>query len=194
VLTFLTMRRPVLIVIDMVNDFLAKWAPDPKQRLVHSINDLVGIMRQCGHPIIWVRQEFEPNLSDAFPEMKTKDIRITIRGTAGSQIDPDLAVAQSDPVVIKKRYSAFYNTDLDQLLHRWRPDALILAGINTHACVRVTAIDAYQRDWEIVLAADCVDSYDREHHDISMKYMKDKIATVLSNQEIRLALAANSLR
>jgi isochorismate hydrolase len=71
---------------------------------------------------------------------------------------------------------------------------LILAGINTHACVRVTAIDAYQRDWEIVLAADCVDSYDREHHDISMKYMKDKIATVLSNQEIRLALAANSLR
>ncbi|HXM12755.1 MAG TPA: cysteine hydrolase [Terriglobales bacterium] len=193
-LTFLTMRRPVLIVIDMVNDFLAKWAPDPKQRLVHSINDLVGIMRQCGHPIIWVRQEFEPNLSDAFPEMKTKDIRITIRGTAGSQIDPDLAVAQSDPVVIKKRYSAFYNTDLDQLLHRLRPDALILAGINTHACVRVTAIDAYQRDWEIVLAADCVDSYDREHHDISMKYMKDKIATVLSNQEIRLALAANSLR
>jgi isochorismate hydrolase len=71
-----------------------------------------------------------------------------------------------------------------------RPDALILAGINTHACVRVTAIDAYQRDWKIVLAADCVDSYDREHHDVSMKYMKDKIVTVLSNQEIRLALAA----
>jgi isochorismate hydrolase len=109
---------------------------------------------------------------------------------AGSQIDPDLAVAQSDPVVIKKRYSAFFNTDLDQLLHRLRPDALILAGINTHACVRVTAIDAYQRDWKIVLAADCVDSYDREHHDVSMKYMKDKIVTVLSNQEIRLALAA----
>jgi isochorismate hydrolase len=94
-------------------------------------------------------------------------------------------------VVIKKRYSAFYETDLDQLLRRLRPDALILAGINTHACVRVTAIDGYQRDWEIVVAEECVDSYDREHHDISMKYMKDKIATVMSNQEIRLALAAN---
>jgi nicotinamidase-related amidase len=113
----------------MVNDFLAKWAPDPKQRLVQSINDLVGIMRQYGNRIIWVRQEFEPNLSDAFPEMKTKDIRITIRGTAGSQIDPDLAVAHSDPVVIKKRYSAFYNTDLDQLLHRWRPDGLFWPGL-----------------------------------------------------------------
>jgi Isochorismatase family len=92
---------------------------------------------------------------------------------------------------IKKRYNAFFGTNLDQMLHRLMPDVLILAGINTHACVRVTAIDAYQRDWEIVVAADCVDSYDREHHDISMKYMKDKIATVMSNQQIRSALAAN---
>jgi len=190
-LTFLTMQRPVLIVIDMLNDFLAKWAPTSKQQLVRSINDLVGLMRQRGHAIIWVRQEFEPDLRDAFPEMKTKGIRITIKGTVGCQIDSDLAIAQTDPVVIKKRYSAFYDTDLDQMLHRLRPDALILAGINTHACVRVTAIDAYQRDWKIILASDCVDSYDREHHDISMKYMQDKIATIMSNAEICSALAAN---
>ncbi len=188
---FISMQRPALIVIDMVNDFLQKWEPSPKLRLVRSINDLVCVMRRYGHPIIWVRQEFEPDLSDAFPEMKTKGIRITIKGTSGSQIDPDLAVAQADPVVIKKRYSAFYNTALDQVLHRFSPDALILAGINTHACVRATAIDAYQRDCAIILAADCVDSYDREHHDISMKYMKDKIATVMSNQENGLALTTN---
>ena len=76
------------------------------------------------------------------------------------------------------------------MLRPIRPDVLILAGINTHACIRVTAIDAYQRDWRIIVAADCVDSYDREHHDISMKYMKDKIATVMTNQEVRLELAA----
>ncbi len=55
--THLTMRRPVLIVIDMVNDFLEKWSPAPKQQLLQSINDLVALMRQHGHPIIWVRQE-----------------------------------------------------------------------------------------------------------------------------------------
>jgi nicotinamidase-related amidase len=186
----LIMRRPALIVIDMVNDFLAKWAPVPKRKLVQSINDLVVIMRQHGHPIIWVRQEFEPDLHDAFPEMRAKGIQITIKGTTGCQIDSELAMAPSDPVVIKKRYSAFYNTGLDEILHRLLPDALVLAGINTHACVRVTAIDAYQRDWETIVASDCVDSYDREHHDISMKYMKDKIAAVMSNQEIGLALAA----
>jgi nicotinamidase-related amidase len=188
VLTFLTMQRPALIVIDMVNDFLEKWAPVPKQQLVRSINELIGLMRERGHPIIWVRQEFEPDLRDAFPEMKDKGIRITIKGTSGCEIASDLATAPSDAVVIKKRYSAFFGTELDQMLHRLTPDALILAGINTHACIRVTAIDAYQRDWKIVVAADCVDSYDREHHDVSMKYMKDKIAAVMSNEEIRSAL------
>jgi nicotinamidase-related amidase len=51
------MQRPALIVIDMVNDFLEKWDPTERRRLVGSINDLVGLMRQFGHPIIWVRQE-----------------------------------------------------------------------------------------------------------------------------------------
>jgi nicotinamidase-related amidase len=66
------MQRPALIVIDMVNDFLEKWSPGPRQQLVRSINELVGLMRQRCHPIIWVRQEFEADLRDAFPEMKAK--------------------------------------------------------------------------------------------------------------------------
>src|SRR3979411_235828 len=92
-------------------------------------------------------------------------------------------------------YSAFYGTMLDETLVRLATDAIILAGINTHACIRTTAIDAYQRDWPVVLAADCIDSYDREHHGISLRYMKDKIAALLSNEEIRSALSgANKQR
>jgi nicotinamidase-related amidase len=185
----LLMRRPALIVIDMQNDFLVKWEEASKSRLFSSINDLVTMMRQRSHPIIWVRQEFEPDLRDAFPEMISKGIRITIKGTHGCQIVSDLVIAPSDPVVIKKRYSAFFKTDLDQTLARLKPDGLVLAGINTHACIRTTAMDAYQRDWRVVVAADCVDSYDREHHEISLKYLKDKIASVMTNEELRRLLS-----
>jgi nicotinamidase-related amidase len=181
----LVMRRPVLIVIDMLNDFLLKWEEGSKARLFSSINGLVTMMRQRGHSIIWVRQEFEPDLRDAFPEMISKGIRITIKGTLGCQIVSDLAIAPSDLVVIKKRYSAFFKTDLDQTLDRLQPDGLVLVGINTHACIRTTAIDAYQRNWRVVLAADCVDSYDRQHHEISLKYLRDKIASVMTNEELR---------
>ena len=182
------MNRPVLIVIDMLNDFLRAWEPTRRDRLVQSINALVHLMRTASHPVIWVRQEFQPDLSDAFLEMKAKEIHITIKGTEGCQILSALAISPSDRVIVKKRYSAFFGTDLDSLLNDLAPDSIILAGINTHACVRTTAIDAYQRDFSVILASDCIDSYDREHHDISLRYMRDKIASVLTNREISSAL------
>jgi nicotinamidase-related amidase len=182
------MKTPVLIVIDMLNDFLADWKPDRRQELVEAINKLVRIIRSHSHPILWVRQEFEPDLRDAFPEMKAKGIHKTIKGTPGCEIVPELAPAASDTVIVKKRYSAFFGTELDAILAELKPDAVILAGINTHACIRTTAIDAYQRDWPVVLALDCIDSYDREHHEISLKYMRDKLATALTNREIEAAL------
>jgi isochorismate hydrolase len=50
--------------------------------------------------------------------------------------------------------------------------------------------DAYQRDWEVIVAADCVGSYDLGHHEISLRYMKGKIALVMSNEDIRGMLDA----
>src|ERR1035441_8530875 len=178
------MQKPVLLVIDMLNDFLDKWDRVHRDQLVCAINELVQIMRDASRPVIWVRQEFEPDLSDAFPEMKMKGIHIVIKGTAGSQIDSQLTTAPSDTVIVKKRYSAFFGTDLDEILGSLQPDGLVLAGINTHACIRTTAIDAYQRDWPIILASDCVDSYDREHHRVTLEYMKDRLAALMTNREI----------
>ena len=178
------MTKPVLLVIDLQNDFLRTWDAHRSGNLIAATNDLITIMRAADRPVIWVRQEFEPDLSDAFPEMKAKRISITIKGTEGCRIHSDLNVLPSDIVVIKKRYSAFFGTNLDALLAQIEPDEIILAGINTHACIRTTAIDAYQRDWPIILATDCIGSYDRVHHEVSLQYMKDKIASLLSNAEI----------
>jgi nicotinamidase-related amidase len=141
------MKAPAVIVVDMLNDFLQAWPPESKQRLVASTNALLAVARRHDRPVIWVRQEFQPDLRDAYPEMRKKGIRATIAGTPGCEIVSELNVAPSDPIVVKKRYSAFFDTTLDQVLAALAPDGLILAGINTHACIRATAIDAYQRDW-----------------------------------------------
>jgi maleamate amidohydrolase len=100
------MQKPALIIIDVLNDFLTRWPPKSRQRLTQSINDLAGIMREFGRPVVWVRQEFEADLRDAFPEMRAKGIRTTIRGTPACEIVSELAVDSTDPVVVKKRYSA----------------------------------------------------------------------------------------
>ncbi len=183
------MKNPVLLVIDMVNDFLSQWPADARKRLVDSTGALVDVMRQRGLPVIWIRQEFEPDLSDAFREMREKGIRTVIRGSPGAEIVSELAPAAGETVIVKKRYSAFFGTTLDDVLAALQADALILAGVNTHACIRTTAIDAYQRDWRVVLAGDCIGSYDQEHHEVSLRYMTGKIAAVMSNAEIEAALS-----
>jgi len=183
-------NHPALIVIDMLNDFLARWEPSARSLLTHSISELVQIVRLSGCPVVWIRQEFEEDLRDAFSEMRANEIRITIKGTSGCEIVPELSPSSVDTIIVKKRYSGFFGTSLDETLGRLHHDTLILAGINTHACIRTTAVDAYQRDWPVVLAADCIDSYDKLHHEISLKYMSGRIATVLTNAEIRAELIA----
>ncbi|SDI51324.1 Isochorismatase family protein [Mesorhizobium muleiense] len=69
-------------------------------------------------------------------------------------------------------------------------DELVLCGVNTHACIRMAAVDAYQRDFRVVLAEECVGSYDAEHARVSLDYMNGKIAKIVTVSEIVKALGA----
>lgn len=162
------MSRSVFLVIDVLNDFFRNQSlAGRREELAGAINELVGSFRGQGQPIIWVRQEFEADLSDAFLEMRKENIHITIAGTEGEQILAELDVQPSDTVIVKKRYSAFFGTTLDEVLATLNPDILVVGGVNTHACIRTTVVDAYQRDYEIIVASECTASNDEEHHEIT---------------------------
>ncbi|WP_374406901.1 cysteine hydrolase family protein [Pelagerythrobacter sp.] len=173
-----------LIIIDLIGDCLRPLPLGVTDRVIAATNDLVALFRQRGLPVIWVRQEFAPDLSDALLEMRKHGIHASIAGTEGAAFDPRLAVDPGDPMIVKKRYSAFFRTGLDDLLANQGTDEIVLAGVNTHACIRTAAIDAYQRDLEVILATDCLASYDEEHARVSLAYMDGKIARVMSNSEI----------
>jgi nicotinamidase-related amidase len=187
------MPRMTLIVIDMLNDFFRHHDHLAEQRrcLVFSINTLAEAFRHHDQPVIWIRQEFAPDLSDAFLEMRKNNLRVTIAGTEGCQILPELDHRPTDKTIVKKRYSAFFGTELDETLRLLEPDLLVIAGINTHACVRTTVIDAYQRDYEVVLATECIASYDEAHHEITKHYLDGAIARLLPNNAIIKMLAAD---
>jgi hypothetical protein len=61
------------------------------------VQSLVEAFRAAEHPVLWVRQEFEPDLSDAFREMRHKNLRITIKDTPGCQIVPELIPDPNEP-------------------------------------------------------------------------------------------------
>lgn len=173
------------LIIDMQEDFFAhERLAERRAVLAGRINELVAICRGGGVPVLWVKQEWAPDLSDAMLGARRQGIPIVVAGTPGAAILPELDRQPSDHLIVKKRYSAFFGTELDALLARLGSPRLIVAGINTHACVRTTVVDAYQPDHEVVLARDCIDSYDREHHDDSWRYMDGRLGRGMSNQEL----------
>jgi nicotinamidase-related amidase len=177
--------KAAILLIDLLEDFFQDGRLKVNRSiLVSHINALTSVGRRSHIPIIWVRQAFKADLSDAFLGMRKTQKAITIENTSGSQLLSDLERDPTDLEVVKKRYSAFFRTNLDELLGTLAADLLIIGGINTHACVRMTVIDAYQRDYEVVLALDCTDSYDEEHHRVSLRYLTRGICTGKTNPDI----------
>ena len=183
------------IIIDMQEDFFAHARLSQRRSdLAHRVNELVQICRDAAVPLIWVRQEWATDLSDATIDARKAGIRMLLAGTPGASLLRELDARPTDRVVLKKRYSAFFGTDLDTVLNGLKTGKLIVAGINTHACVQMTVMDAYQRDLEVVIARDCIDSYDAEYHEVASRYMATQLATGMTNEEIRSLLACPAVK
>lgn len=112
-------------------------------------------------------------------------LRHNLAGSPGTEIIPAL-YADGDLVVRgKKRYSAFYATELEFLLRGLGVDTLILAGINTTTCILCTAFEATNRDFRVVVASDAVDSMDGEEmHRFALRLIEAALGWPLTNREI----------
>ena len=158
--------------------------------------ELFRELRAIGVPISHVATEYrEPEeiavnpfwraIHDDPTKARKGILRHNLAGSPGTEIIPEL-YAEGDLVVRgKKRYSAFYATDLEFLLRRLGVDTLILAGINTTTCILCTAFEATNRDFRVVIASDAVDSMDGEEmHRFALRLMAAAVGWPLTNQEI----------
>ena len=181
--------RSVLLVIDLQKDFFrSERLQSLQSTLIENTNVLIDTARNKNIPIVWVRQEMNADMSNAPLGDRKEGKSFVVTGTEGAQLLEGLQKQPSDYEIIKTRYSPFFKTKLDELLKKLEVDTLILSGINTHACVRMAAIEAYERDYEIILATDCINSWDEEHHKVSLKYLSGKITRPMTNEEIKLLI------
>jgi len=178
--------KPLLMIIDMQKDFFQNETrlAEQSKTLIENINFLVSNFRKKGLPIIWIQQRMKADFSDAPLTNKKSGMSLVVEGTDGCKLLDGLDFNDYDYQVIKTRYSGFFKTNLEKILNNIGADTLIACGINSHACVRTTVIDAYQRDYEVVIAKNCVASYDNEHHQVSLKYLGTNISKLMSNSEI----------
>ena len=94
-----------------------------------------------------------------------------VEGSKGAEVHKDLRPMPGDIVVHKKRFSAFFSTNLQELLQEKQIDTLELCGVCANICVLYTAADARMRDYHVIVDRRCVDSNDHAAHDFALKEM-----------------------
>jgi Isochorismatase family len=91
-----------------------------RPKLTANINALAAIARAPQWlPVIWVKQVFASNLHDAPLEVRRGGHRIVIEGTEGANLLPEIDFGASDTILVKKRYSAFFRTQLPPCAAWW---------------------------------------------------------------------------
>ena len=145
----------------MQNDFVRQDAPyeSPAAReMIDDLNRLIGACRAHDIPIIFTAHAHRSDGSDlgAVKHIHplTAEGRALKAGTEGVQLYPKVDVADTDHVFEKRRYSAFFATDLELLLRNLGVDTLIIGGVATNVCCESTTRDAYFRDFKVIFLSD----------------------------------------
>ncbi len=140
--------------------------------------------RAAGIPVVHVRIAFR----EGAPEIAASNRRFAAAkaGTVLSEDAPEVQIADEvaprpgEPVVVKRRVSAFTGSDLAVLLRAMRAERLVLAGIATSGVVLSTYIEAADLDFDLVVLSDACADADPEVHRVLLEKVFPKQAAVLT--------------
>jgi len=96
-----------------------------------------------------------------------------LSGTEGANIIEELKPLKNDLIIHKRRYSGFFQSDLDISLREEGIIELELVGVCTNICVLYTAVSARMLNYKVTVLEDAVASFDQRAHDFALKQMKD---------------------
>ncbi len=166
-----------LLVIDMLNDFLKEGGAlvvPQALRIVPGLQKVVESAREKNIPVIYITDAHLPN----DPEFNDWPPH-SIQGTWGGQVIDELAPQEGDYVVKKRRYSAFFGTDLELLLRELSISNLYLTGVLTNICVYATALDARMRGFNVLVFKDLVASLSKETDEFIFGQLTDVLKAEL---------------
>jgi len=161
--------KTAILVIDMINDFVTGvFNNERATKIVPNIKRLLEFARKQKIPIIYATDAHLPNVDPEFNVWGPH----AVKGTWGAEIIEELKSEKNDFRVLKRKYSAFQGTDLDQLLRELKIDTLILTGVVTDICIQHTVADAFFRGYRTIVPQDCVEAVDTPTQNAALKYLR----------------------
>jgi len=165
--------KPAILVVDMLQDNLKESPRNPYfeagKNILPNLQRLLEESRKKGFPIIYACDSFLEGDFIFKGKMKVH----SLRGTKGSEVLDELKPEATDIVLPKRRFSAFFKTDLDMTLRVLGMDTIVVTGITTEVCVLMTALDGLCHDFSAIILEDCCASRSREFHQGCLALYRD---------------------
>lgn len=171
--------RPVLLMIDFQR---SGFIPGRESGIPHMggyheriprAKALVTAARAVNVPVVFVQEVHRPDHVDFGRELDGQEDLHCIEGHKGTEIAADeVDFRPGDYHIPKRRYSAFFATDLELLLKGLKAETLILLGGLTDVCVHYTFVDGHQNNYYCRVVEDCVGGSSYPAHNSALSAME----------------------
>lgn len=172
----------VLLLIDVINDLEFPGGEELLRQALPAARRIAGLKkraRAAGVPVVYVNDNFGRWRSD----FRCQVDHCLASGIRGREIVRLLVPEEPDYFVLKPKHSGFFSTSLDILLKYLGAQTLILAGFAGNICVLYTANDAYMRDFQLRVPADCVASETAEANRYALAQMERYLRACTENSD-----------
>jgi ureidoacrylate peracid hydrolase len=198
--------NPALMVIDVQNGFVSKGGSYDQlgmnvsryQHVISQISELIRLCRSVNMPIFYTQAVREKsgidlltNTHRILPKSREERIRtkpICVIGTWDADIVDEIKPFIMDHVVIKRRDSAFQDTEIGVWLKSIGIDTLVFCGIDTSICVEASLRDAFNNGYDVILISDATASGNIKHFESTLEIVRDYYGLVMDVKEFAMHL------
>ncbi len=174
------MENSALLIIDMQQDLCYDLRRKTKVDLmIAPLLKMIDFFEKENQKIYYTEFSLKPD----DPQFERFGDTYCIEGTQGAEIIPELLPLKGT-MMKKTKHSAFFETELDELLKNEKIEKLYLAGLQTQICIMTTAADASFRGYNAVAISDCVVSSKDEVKANALEWISKYVGSVQSTDEI----------
>ncbi len=198
-----------LLVVDMQNGFVSEGGSydllgmntEEYRKIIPKTKELIDFCRANLIPVFYTEAIREPSGIDLLTRVHrllpvTREERlkvpICVRGTWDAKTIDEIRPEDSDHVVIKRRDSAFQDTELRVWLQSEGINTLIICGVDTSICVETSLRDAFNIGYDVILISDATASGISKHYETTLERVRDYYGLVMTVE--RFFRIVNSLK
>ena len=196
---------PALIVVDMQNGFVAKGGSYDRigmnttlyREIIPKLKELIEFCRAMEIPVFYTEAVKEAsgidvltNIHNILPKSRQERLKvpICIRGTWDGVTIDELKPREHDPVVIKRRDSAFQDTEFRVWLQSIGVNLLVFTGIDTSICVETSLRDGFNIGYDVAIISDATASGNKRHYETTLERVRDYYGLVMDSERFKRAL------